>query len=105
MRILIDECVPWPIRNLLAPHECASVQQCGWQGIKNGDLLQQAEGSFDLFLTADQNLRYQQNLAGRRIRVLEISTNNLQRIQAAAEMLHAALAGLQPGEVRRLEVP
>jgi len=66
MKVLLDECVPWPIHRLLVGHECRTAQQKGWGGIKNGQLLQLAEAEFELFITADQNLRYQQNLAGRR---------------------------------------
>ncbi len=59
MRILLDECVPWPMHRLLASHSC---------------LLQRAEAEFDIFITSAQNIRYQQNLAGRRIAILELST-------------------------------
>jgi len=58
MKILLDECVPWPMHRLLAGHECMTAQQRGWGGIKNGDLLRLAESEFDLFITADQNIRY-----------------------------------------------
>jgi predicted nuclease of predicted toxin-antitoxin system len=61
MRILLDECVPGPMRKLLGGQSCSTVQELGWGGIKNGDLLQRAEGEFDLFITSDQNLRYQQS--------------------------------------------
>lgn len=54
MRILLDECVPWPMHKLLSSHSCSSVQDKGWGGIENGDLLQRAEGEFDLFITSDQ---------------------------------------------------
>ena len=74
MKILLDECVPWPMHQLLPGHECTTAQRRGWGGLKNGDLLQQAEGKFDLFITSDQNIRYQQNLAGRLIAILELST-------------------------------
>ena len=94
MRILLDECVPWPMHRLLTGHECRTAKQCGWGAIKNGDLLRLAEGQFDLFITSDQNLRYQQNLAGRRIAILELSTNKLHRIQV-----------IRPGELSRLEIP
>ena len=73
-------------------------------GLKNGNLLSQAEGAFDLFITSDQNIRYQQNLAGRRIAILELSTNDLRRIEAAASAIQAAGASIQPGEFRRLEI-
>lgn len=105
MRILLDECVPWPMHKLLAGHECTTAQKRGWGGTKNGDLLRLAEGEFDRFITSDQNIRYQQNLAGRTIRILELSTNDLRRILAAAVEMQAALAAIQPGEFRRLEIP
>jgi len=105
MRILLDECVPWPMHKLLAGHECQTAQQCGWGGIKNGDLLTLAEADFQLFITADQNIRYQQNLTGRRITVLELSCNDLRRIQAAAASLQSAVATLKPSEFRHLDIP
>lgn len=105
MKILLDECVPWPMHRLLAGHECRTAQQEGWGGIKNGQLLQQAEGKFDLFITSDQNLRYQQNLSGRTVSILELSTNKLRRIETAADLIRKAIAAIQPGEFRRLEIP
>jgi predicted nuclease of predicted toxin-antitoxin system len=105
MRILLDECVPWPMHRLLSPHACSSVQDKGWSGIKNGDLLQRAEGEFDLFITSDQNLRYQQNLTGRRIAILELSTNDISRIQAASSLIETAIDKIQPDEFRQLTIP
>ena len=105
MKILLDECVPWPMHKLLPAHVCTTAQQRGWGGLKNGDLLRQAEGEFDLFITSDQNIRYQQNLAGRRIPILEISTNSIRRIRAAEALVQSAIAALKPGEFRRLEIP
>ncbi len=105
MKILLDECVPWPMHRLLAGHECRTAQQCGWGGIQNGSLLQLAGKEFDLFITSDQNLRYQQNLAGRRIAILELSTNKLRRIVAAADALRAVVQSITPGEFRQLEIP
>ena len=71
------------MRDILIAHECATVKDLGWKGIKNGELLRLAEGQFDLFITADQNIRYQQNLKERRISILELSTNDLRRILTA----------------------
>lgn len=53
MRVLLDECVPWPIHAVLAGHPCSSVQRRGWAGRRNGDLLGAAELEFDVFLTTD----------------------------------------------------
>jgi predicted nuclease of predicted toxin-antitoxin system len=105
MKILLDECVPWPIHRLLANHSCTSVQAQGWSGIRNGDLLQRAETEFDLFITSDQNIRYQQSLAGRRIAILELSTNDLHRIQAAGSVIEEAISQMQPKEFKQLSVP
>src|ERR1041385_8122578 len=100
MRILLDEWVPWTMHKLLAGHECTSAQKCGWGGVKNGELLRLAENKFGLFITADQNIRYQQNLAGFHIAILELSTNDLRRIQAAAAVIRSTIDALQPGQFR-----
>jgi predicted nuclease of predicted toxin-antitoxin system len=105
MKILLDECVPWPMHRLLSSHACTSVQAQGWSGIRNGDLLQRAEAEFDLFITSDQNIRYQQNLAGRRIAILELSTSDLRRIQAASALIEEAIGRIQPNEFRQLTIP
>lgn len=105
MKILLDECVPWPMHRLLSNHSCTSVQAQGWSGIRNGDLLQRAEAGFDLFITSDQNIRYQQNLAGRSIAVLELSTNDLRRIQAAQSLIEDAVAQIKSSEFRQLAIP
>ena len=91
--------------NLLADHECTAARQCGWGGFKNGELLKLAEGQFDLFITTDQNIRYQQNLASGHVPILQLSTNNLRRIQAAAALILAAIELVQPGEFRQIEIP
>jgi predicted nuclease of predicted toxin-antitoxin system len=104
MKILLDECVPWPMRRLLENHECTNAQKRGWGGIKNGDLLQLAEAEFDLFITSDQNLRYQQNLSKRRIAILELSTNDLRRILVAGITITTTVGSMQPGEYRHLEI-
>jgi len=61
MRILIDECLDWRLGRALTGHDCVSVQKMGWGGIKNGKLLALAQAEFDVFLTADRNLSFQQN--------------------------------------------
>ena len=93
------------MHKLLLGHSCTTAQTLGWHTIKNGDLIRQAELEFDLFITCDQNIRYQQNLADRRIAILEISTNDLRRIMSAADLVHQAAAFIQPGEYRQLSIP
>ncbi len=105
MKVLLDECVPWPLHTLLTGHACTHVKQHGWGGVKNGELIRRAEGEFDLFITADQNIRYQQNMTGRRIPIIELSTNNLRRIAEATSELLQLIATIQPNEFRILEIP
>ena len=93
------------MHTLLTGHDCTTAQKRGWGGIGNGDLLRRAEGEFDLLITADQNLRYQQNLTGRKIATLELSTNDLRRILAAGELIQRAIIGIKPGGFQYLEIP
>jgi predicted nuclease of predicted toxin-antitoxin system len=105
VKILPDECVPLPLRKILDRHACRTAQQIGWKNIRNGELLDLAEGEFDMFITADQGVRYQQNLAGRQIAILELSTNKLRLIEAAASQIQEAVDSIGPTEFRRLEIP
>ncbi|HSU55928.1 MAG TPA: DUF5615 family PIN-like protein [Candidatus Dormibacteraeota bacterium] len=105
MKILLDECVPWPMYKLLPTHSCTTAQREGWQGIKNGELLRRAEEKFDLFISSDQNIHYQQNLAGRNLPVLLLSTNKLRQIQAAAGLLQQTVDSMTRGGFFFLEIP
>ena len=93
------------MHKLLVDHECTTAQKKKWGAVKNGDLLRLAEKDFELFITSDQGIRYQQNLAGRRIAILELSTNDLRRIQASASSLVAAVNTIRPGEFQSLSIP
>jgi predicted nuclease of predicted toxin-antitoxin system len=104
VNILLDECVPRPPRKLLANHTCRTTREIGWKSAKNGELLTLAETQFDLFITSDQGLAYQENLLGRRIAILELSTNKLRLIEAAAAQLQDAVEKISHAEFRRLEI-
>lgn len=69
MKILLDECLPKKLKRDFKNHEVKTVPEMGWNGKKNGELLLLAEGHFDIFITTDQNLQYQQNLKGRDISI------------------------------------
>ncbi len=88
------------MRKLLAGHDCTTAQLRGWGGIENGQLLGLAEGEYDMFITSDQNVRYQQNLTGRKIAILELSTNDLRRIDAAASAIQDTVNAIRPGDFR-----
>jgi len=105
MRILLDECVPWPMRHLLSGHDCISVQKQGLEGHKERRTAGVGAKEFNLFVTSDQNIRYQQNLLGSTISVLELSTNDLRRIRAAAAMIHSEISATKSGMYRRIIIP
>ena len=93
------------MHKLLVGHDCTTAQQRGWGGIKNGDLLCLAEGEFDLFITSDQNIPYQQNLSEHSIPILVLSTNDLRCVLAGADEIRRAVADMQPRQVRYLQIP
>ena len=101
MKILIDECVPKKIKTSFPLHECTTVQEAGLGGKQNGDLLVFAEGKFDVFLTVDKGIRYQQNLSGRKISVLLVraKSNDIDDILPHVPACLAALRSIRPGEV------
>jgi predicted nuclease of predicted toxin-antitoxin system len=77
VRILLDESVPVQVRSALHDHSVSTAVEMGWRGISNSELLDRAEAEdFELVIVADKNLRHQQNLAERRIAILELWTNH-----------------------------
>lgn len=70
MRILFDQGTPVPLRRFFPDHQVSTAYAEGWSNFQNGDLLAAAEGRFDLFITTDKNLRYQQDLRGRTLAIL-----------------------------------
>jgi predicted nuclease of predicted toxin-antitoxin system len=103
MRVLIDECAPKALKRVLADHghECRTVQEAGWAGKKNGELLSVAENVFDVLVTVDTNLRYQQNLARRKIAivVLQSSSNRLDHLRQYFPACVLAIEKIKPGEI------
>jgi predicted nuclease of predicted toxin-antitoxin system len=104
VRILIDECVPRPIKRFLTGHEAFTVQELGYSSFTNGELLALAEGKFDLFITSDQNLSYQQNLAGRTLAILMLSTNDWDIIKTCEAMIASAVERIKPTDFLELEL-
>lgn len=98
MRILFDQGTPVPLRRNLAGHEVETAFERGWSALQNGVLLKTAEAAgFDAIITTDQNLRYQQNLAERKLAVLVLRTTDWRRIQKSIDRVVDAVAGLRPG--------
>ena len=104
MRLLLDEFVPKRLKRELAGHEVKTVQDMGWAGIKNGALLQLADGQFDALLTVDQGIEYQQNLSGLTISVVVMlaASNDVDDLRPLLPGVEQALADLRAGEIRRV---
>ena len=106
MKIILDESVPQKLRLLIEGHQAVTVAFQGWSGLKNGVLLTAAEqAGFELFLPADQELSYQQNLTNRKMAVLVLSTNNWDLIRASARRITAAIDAVTQGSYTELEIP
>ncbi|MEC4804404.1 MAG: hypothetical protein SAJ12_12900 [Jaaginema sp. PMC 1079.18] len=106
MRILLDECVPRPLKRELVDYEVRTVVEMGWSGKKNGELLQlMSQESFTILLTTDQNLRYQQNLqqAGVSVVVLVASSNKLSDLLPLIPNARNVLKTIGSGEVIEVE--
>jgi hypothetical protein len=105
VRVLLDEQLPRQLAPYLTGHAVRTVQQQRWAGLTNGALLSQAEAAgFDLFITADQNLEFQQNLrtVGLGIVILEAASNALEDLLPLLPSMLAAMARVQPGEIIRV---
>ena len=98
MRILLDESLPKELQSELPDHDVRTVQEMGWSGLRNGELLARSVNQFDIFLTADQNLRYQQNLAALpvAVAVLVAKSNRIEDLRPLIPELLKSLAGLRP---------
>ena len=105
MKVLLDECIPRKLKDSLLDHDCKTVPEAGFAGQKNGRLLSLAEtAGFDLFLTMDKSLKYQQNLAGRRIAILIVraKSNRLKDLLPHLEACRSIMTSIRPGEVIRV---
>lgn len=98
MRLLLDESLPIGLRNHLPAHQVSSVREMGWAGSTNGLLLARAARLFDVLITADKNIRHQQNLSRLPISIviLSVKSNTLSSLVPLVGKLEAALARLPP---------
>ena len=95
-----------PLRRALVGHEVATAYECGWSDKQNGDLLKAAEAEgFEAMITTDQNLRYQQDLGGRRLSILVLMTTDWRRIRPHTNTVVYAIGNLKPGGFRELQFP
>jgi hypothetical protein len=101
VRILLDECVDQRFRRDLVGHDVTTVQEAGWAGKKNGELLALAAKTYDVFLTVDRNLYFQQNRSAITIAILVLvaRTNRLADLKPLANDVLSELSDLKPGQV------
>lgn len=105
MRVLLDEQLPRQLAKHLVGHDVRTVQQQSWAGLKNGALLDEAEGAgFSVLVTGDQNLEHQQNLTNRTLGVVVLgaTSNALEDLLPMVAAALAAIENIQPGEVIRI---
>ena len=104
MRILLDESVPEKLGKLLVGHTCTTVQRQGWASIKNGKLLALAKDQFDLLLTADKGMEYQQNQDALPVAILVVRarSNRLEDLARAVPAILAALDEIPPRGFRKV---
>ena len=103
MKILVDECLPAELKGALTAmgHECETVRRAGYGSKKNGELLTLAESRWDLLLTSDRRIKYQQNMASRKTAVLVLcaKTNRMKDLLPLMPACAEALRAISPGQV------
>jgi len=106
MNIILDESTPQKLRLIIqGNHKVVTTWFQGWSGMKNGALLEAAEeAGFDLFITADQSLGYQQNLTGRKIALVVLSTNNWDLVRSNIAAIMTAIDAATPGSFAEVEI-
>ena len=106
MKVCFDQNVPYNLRSLLAIHEVRTAHQMGWDELGNGDLLKAAEShGFEVFLTCDQELTYQQDLTTRSIAIIEITKNNWPSIEPHVHAIADAVQKAKPGTYQVIHCP
>jgi hypothetical protein len=106
MRVLFDQATPVPLRPYLIGHEVRTAAQQGWDTLKNGELLLAAEAAgFEVLLTTDKNMRYQQNLSGREIAVVVLGLQQWPGLQPYVQLVVEAVNAATPGNVVEVSLP
>ena len=104
--MLLDECVPRRLRSELPGHAVRTVSEMGWSGIKNGPLLHRAAQEFDIFLTVDQGIEYQQNPVGLALAtiVMVATSNDIDDLRPLMPRVREALSSASPGTVVKVKI-
>ncbi len=105
MKILFDANTPAPLARFLRGHDVMRADELGWQGLENGALLDAAEqAGFDLLLACDQNVRYQQNFASRKLALVILSSNHWPTLRRVAARIATAVDFVQTGQIVKVDV-
>jgi predicted nuclease of predicted toxin-antitoxin system len=105
MRILFDNCTPRGVASALPGHTVEEARSQGWDTLRNGELLDAAEAAgFDVFLTTDRNIRYQQNLVGRKIAIVVLDKGRWRLIKNRLPAIAVAVASATPGSFAEIEI-
>jgi len=105
MKVLFDQGTPVPLRRHLHPHFVDTSAERGWSTLQNGELLLKAEsGGYEAFITTDRSLKYQQNLTGRKISILVLTTTSWPRISKKVAQIRDVLENLDEGGYREVEI-
>jgi predicted nuclease of predicted toxin-antitoxin system len=106
LRILFDKNVPVGVRWFLVKHEVRTVVEMNWPAqLENGDLLEAAEAAFDVMVTSDQNLRFQQNLTGRKLALVVLGSNIWPIVRNHGGVIAAKVDAATPGTYDFIEMP
>ena len=103
MKILLDHCVPQPLKNLLTSHAVSHAYELGWQELRNGDLLEKAEQSFQVLITSDKNIAHQRTWSGKKLAVLVLWTNNWPELRIQSVRIVVELDNLIPGTWHQMD--
>ena len=95
--VILDENLPIDLRLLLPEFDVVTVRYKGWDGVKNGALIELIDGQIDILVTGDKSLRYQQNLSGRSVSIIELPFTLLELIEARLEDLKTAIRNSTKG--------
>jgi hypothetical protein len=105
MRVLFDQGTPVPLRRSLKGHEVATAREQGWSSLANGALLAAAEqAGFDVLLTTDSNIPYQQNLKNRKLAMVILTRNKWSLVRSKIEEIAAAVDAAEPGSCTIVEI-
>jgi len=106
MKVLFDNGTPKPISRRLIGHEVTHARQIGWHELENGELIQKAEkAGYDVLLSTDKNIRYQQNLTGRRIALVILGNSQWPLVRLHLDKIAAVVDACTPGSYREVEIP